>query len=572
MSLNVVSNYAADVAQRYLQKSDHEASRSLAKLTAGTRVLNARDDAAAMAVGQRMRAQVASLKQASVNAGQAASMLQIADGTMGTVTDMLVRAKSLATQSASDNVSSAAERAMLDVEYQKLMSEITRVANLTKFNGQSLLNGTAQAATRSASLTGASAVQLIKSGGAAANISATTTTTTAQGSYNVTVSTATAQDYSVVIGTRNAGLNLTDGAGKTLAITTTGAPTAAAGAFKIHFAQIGSSTAFTAQVKTTGGTLIATSEAKDVGTGSKLTGAVAFTSFVAATGQETAWGNFASNFVVTLTGTNAATDVLTNGDSVNIELKGQNNNTTNFTAVLSKVGTAFTATATSAGAPAGNKFSFTGTTNKTALANMGFDLGTDNASNGLEFTFTSAPTNGSVGSFVVTETAARTASTSFQYQLGDSNGVHDSISVAIDSVLLSNLALYNADGTSFSWVGTHSDAAGTTASTGSGLLATGNNLLNRTNASKAIDALERSIDDLSKYRANVGAQQNRMEFAAMNILATVENQEAARSNLMDLDVAAEMSFFTSRQILQQAGVSMLAQANQMPQNLLRLFR
>ncbi len=568
MSLNVISNYAANVAQRYLEKSDAEASRSVAKLSAGTRVLSARDDAAAMAVGQRMHTQVTALKQAAVNAGQAASMLQIADGTMGTVSDMLVRAKSLATQSASDNVGSAAERAMLDVEYQKLMSEITRVASVTKFDGANLLNGTAAAATRSATATGGSLNNLGAANGSTA-LSAANTTSTAAGSYNLTVSTAVGQDYSVVIGTRNGGLEPAAGTGKTLAITTSNAPTAAAGAYKIHFVQVGSSTAYTAQVKTTGGTLVATSDAKDVGTGSKLTASVAFNNFIAAGGQAAEWANFASNFAVTLTGTNAATDVLTTGDSVDINLRGQNNNTTVTTTVLSKVGTAFSASTT---ALSGSEVTFTSAANsatKTALANMGFSLSDNQV---LDITFASAPTNGSVASFVVTETAARTASSSFQFQLGDSNSANDSISVAIDSVLLSNLALKNADGTDFDWTGTHSNAAGSTASSGSGLLATGNNLLNRTNSSKAIDALDRSIDDMSKYRANVGAQQNRLQFAALNLHATVENQEAARSNLMDLDVAAEMSYFTSRQILQQAGVSMLAQANQMPQNLLRLFR
>jgi flagellin len=81
-----------------------------------------------------------------------------------------------------------------------------------------------------------------------------------------------------------------------------------------------------------------------------------------------------------------------------------------------------------------------------------------------------------------------------------------------------------------------------------------------------------AIDDIQTYRATIGASQNRIEFAAANIATVTENTEAARSQLMDLDVAAEMSNFVSKQILVQAGVSMLAQANQLPQNLLRLFQ
>ena len=73
-------------------------------------------------------------------------------------------------------------------------------------------------------------------------------------------------------------------------------------------------------------------------------------------------------------------------------------------------------------------------------------------------------------------------------------------------------------------------------------------------------------------RATIGASLNRLEFAAANIATTLENTEAARSNLLDLDIASEMSNFTSKQILQQAGVAMLAQANETPQTLLRLFQ
>ena len=92
------------------------------------------------------------------------------------------------------------------------------------------------------------------------------------------------------------------------------------------------------------------------------------------------------------------------------------------------------------------------------------------------------------------------------------------------------------------------------------------------NSNAASVAVSNAIDDLQIYRANIGANQNRLEFAASNIATAVENTEAARSQLLDLDIASEMSHFVSKQILIQAGVSMLAQANSMPGNLLRLFQ
>ena len=273
MALNVVSNYAANVAQRYLQKADAEASRSVAKLAAGTRVLSASDDAASLAVGMTLKADIAGLKQAASNVGQAASVIQVADGAMGTIGDILLRMKTLATQGSSDQLDDT-QRGMLEVEFAALVDEIDRIADVTNFDGK----------------------------------------------------------------------------------------------------------------------------------------------------------------------------VLTNGAST------------------------------------------------------------------------------------------------LSFQVGHSNSANDEIEVTIGNVTQS--------------------ALGITTSSVSTLAV----------AQSAVAEVNAAIDELAENRANLGAYQNRLEFAGANIATQMENAEAARSTLMDLDVAAEMSAFTSKQILQQAGVSMLAQANQMPQNLLRLFR
>src|SRR3546814_12406558 len=87
MGMNLISNYAANVAHRNLTASDAQATSSLAKLSSGTRVVSAKDDAASMAIGSRISSEVAALKQASVNAGQASSILQIADRAMARTPD-----------------------------------------------------------------------------------------------------------------------------------------------------------------------------------------------------------------------------------------------------------------------------------------------------------------------------------------------------------------------------------------------------------------------------------------------------------------------------------------------------
>ena len=119
-----------------------QASNSLAKLSSGTRIVKASDDAASLAVGTKVKADVTALKQAATNAGQASSLLQVADGGMAKVSDILLRMKALAVQAQSGSVTDN-ERAFLDREYQQLSTQIDDIATQTKFNGAQLLNGAA---------------------------------------------------------------------------------------------------------------------------------------------------------------------------------------------------------------------------------------------------------------------------------------------------------------------------------------------------------------------------------------------------------------------------------------------
>ncbi|HEY4136766.1 MAG TPA: flagellin, partial [Alphaproteobacteria bacterium] len=136
-----------------------------------------------------------------------------------------------------------------------------------------------------------------------------------------------------------------------------------------------------------------------------------------------------------------------------------------------------------------------------------------------------------------------------------------------------------ADQTDFTFklgTGTEQDVDDVTISVGSvsteSLGLDGGDILTKANADTASTAIGAAIDVLNKARAGVGAAQNRLDFASDNLSTTIENTEAARSSLMDLDVASEMTEFSAKQVLVQSGVAMLAQANQMPQNLLKLFQ
>jgi flagellin len=393
MPLNIISNFAANVAHRNLIMSDAAATNSLAKLSAGTRVLSAKDDAAALAVGSRLAAEIAGLKTAAVNAGQAISMLQVADGAMSQINDVLMRMKSLAISSGSDQLSST-ERAMLDTEYQALLSEIDRIAADTEFAGTQLVNG---ALTRA--------------------------------------------------GSTGSAYHATNGVDSIV--------------FRGDFGTVGSGAATTGSIQynSNGG---AANEGQFVVTA----GGITYSGLIDATKDDGT--NLSASTVVTLTSVGRT-------ESIDIVL------------------------------------------------NAGF------------------VTNGTTSN--ETQLLAGSSVSSFTFKVGTgSSATADDITISVNGI-------------------------GTTA-----LSVTGGDILSKAGADTASIAVSNAINDVQTYRATIGASQNRLQFAANNLATTTENTEAARSQLLDLDVASEMSIFTSKQILVQAGVSMLAQANQLPQNLLRLFQ
>lgn len=140
MGLNGISNFSAGLAHRNLRKSNADLSLALARLSAGRRVLSARDDASALAIGARLGVEAAALQQAQTNIGQGSSMLRVADGGMARISDALTRMKALAVQAGSDHLSSS-ERSAINEEFQSLASEVDRIAQDTDFAGTKLLDG-----------------------------------------------------------------------------------------------------------------------------------------------------------------------------------------------------------------------------------------------------------------------------------------------------------------------------------------------------------------------------------------------------------------------------------------------
>lgn len=497
MALNVISNYAANVAHRNLMATDAETTSSLAKLSSGTRVVSAKDDAASLAIGSRLNAEVESLRQATVNAGQAVSMLQIADGAMSQANDILIRMKTLAVQSSSGQLSNT-ERSMLNTEYQQLLSEIDRIAQDTEFNGNQLVAGASSTSTALPSISTAANNYLQAADGFAEIVFGPSVGDNAfKTSYDSTNGVLTVTN---LVNNTSQGININSASAIPVNQTQ-----------EIVFDNLGVTIKLNSAFdKTT-----------DIDPGGAFSVTAGETGAIATTGLR----------ITSATASGAqgetATTVTISGASAD-----------NATLVFTAAGTNYSET--------GVDLSTTGV--KTATLTDGTNTFSVefNVTTGLSDSASNAGTStmdfNGIGALVYGD-AATTTTTSFTFKVGTGTSSQDSLTFAIDSA--------------------NTTALGINASTIDGADAT--------NANTALTALNTAIDNLNGYRATVGSSQNRLEFASANLASTIENQEAARSQLLDLDVASEMTMFTSKQVLMQAGVSMLAQANQMPQQLMRLF-
>ena len=141
MGLRINTNVASLNAQRNLTGTKWGLDKSLERLSSGYRINRAGDDAAGLAISENLRAQTRGLKQASRNAQDGVSLIQVAEGGLNEISSIMIRLRELAVQAASDTIGPV-ERQFLNVEYDQLVSEVDRIADSTEFNGTQLLSGT----------------------------------------------------------------------------------------------------------------------------------------------------------------------------------------------------------------------------------------------------------------------------------------------------------------------------------------------------------------------------------------------------------------------------------------------
>lgn len=140
MGLRISTNASALNAQRALWGTKAAQERAMSRLSSGSRINKASDDAAGLAISENLKAQIRGVKQASRNAQDGISMIQTAEGGLSEIGNILIRLRELSVQAASDTIG-VRERGLVQIEYKQMLDEIDRIAASTEFNGTPLLSG-----------------------------------------------------------------------------------------------------------------------------------------------------------------------------------------------------------------------------------------------------------------------------------------------------------------------------------------------------------------------------------------------------------------------------------------------
>ena len=481
------TNVASLNAQRNINTSQGMLATSLPRLSYSLRINSAKDDAAGLAITERMTGQIRGLNQAARNANDGISLAQTAEGALAEITNNLQRLRELSVQSANAS-NSASDRASLQAEVSQLTAEITRVSSQTQFNGITLLDGSFSSQSFQV---GANANQTISV------TSISDARATALGSHTLTL------DGTVTGNTKAAGADLTGGntigveAGLTLT-TASGGTTATFG-----YAALAGADAIATAINT---------NAAGVGITATASNSATLSSLVSAG-------------TVTMT---------LNGSALSVAVT----NATDLTELMAGINGASGSTGVTA--------SFTSTSSKNSL--------TLSTTDGRDITVLDFNNSG----------ATKTV---------DFSGVTLTGGAATDSSIKTGTVALTSSKGQITTAGANADvfpAAGVNTSTFSSVASM--DISTTSGAQSAISVIDAAMSTVNGSRGDLGSYQNRFASAIASLQTTSENVSGARSRIRDADFAAETASLTRNQVLQQAGMAMLAQANALPNGVLALLR
>lgn len=505
------TNIASLNAQRNLNASQRDADTTLQRLSSGLRINSAKDDAAGLAISERFTSQITGLNQAIRNANDGISLAQVAEGALGESGNILQRIRELSVQSA-NATNSASDRQALQSEVNQLKEELERIATTTEFNGLKLLDGTFQAQKFQAGANENQTIAVSIEGARTKDLANNTLSASNPTLNSGTGSSTTAAD---VVATENT---------------------------------IGS------QTLTLSSSLDSQTVSIDAGdTAEEIAAAInksAATTGVNATGRtEVSVSNTATT---PITAPQTITMTVSNGES-SATISAQISDANDLSPLASEINSASGRTGITAEVEDDGSITLVHPTGKDVLienftAADGDQLAVQGSADPSATELTSGPTSPTDSVRVAGE---------ITFDSSVSFAVQSSAALTPPPGADTGSILGVPEDTSIG--STPEDVAGIDISSVEG-------------ATDALAIVDAALETISGIRADLGAAQNRLESTIANLSTTSENLSAARSRIQDADFAAESANLARTQVLQQAGLSVLAQANARPQQVLQLLQ
>ena len=510
-------------AHRNMNVNNTAAGKSMEKLSSGLRINRAGDDAAGLAISEKMRGQIRGLTQASRNASDGISMIQTAEGALNETQNILQRMRELSVQSSNDT-NTAEDRQSIQKEIEQLTEEIDRIGNNTEFNTQSLLKGDGS-------------TKLGETGVTIGNVTKGTDIRTEEAKVTVEIADPTQQtDATVTLNGQD--LEIKAGTGQT--------KEEVAKAVKEHLEmQIEKNELLKGQFKVT------------TTTGGKVT-------IEAVKGGEYAGSK--GNIKVTGTTTNlkdSNNNVINNGNSP--ESTGKT-----FAATSAKIEITLPTTKDEVAKLVGKGITLGDTQIEFYDASKGTYEG---QATGVDISRVDG-NNVHLVDVIIAQTQDKIKGATIAAD-GNNKLVVSSTETGLDSKVNVQDGAKNEGFEATFQVGANSNqtisiSIGDMRADALGVKKV--DLTTSEGSQEATATIQAAIEKVSTERAGLGAVQNRLEYTISNLDNTTENLTSAESTLRDVDMAKEMMTFSKNNILNQAAQAMLAQANQQPQNVLSLLR
>ncbi|HCT63721.1 MAG TPA: flagellin [Lachnospiraceae bacterium] len=570
--MRIQNNAAANNALGRYSANNNALSKNLEKLSSGYRINRAGDDAAGLAISEKMRSQITGLEKATDNANDGISLVQTAEGALTEVHSMLNRMTELATQSANGTYDDETDRANLQEEVDSLLSEIDRISESTNYNGINLLDGSIGGGKAG------SADGVVYTGANIADFDAAEVDGVNYNGADFTTASIETKDTFIVDG-QKLEIDWSKGDAKTIydaLVAKDGSATETNDSTKDLASKL--TDLFNSQMEEQGlsGSVKITAEATTLNFASVSTSSSSEFSYagtdLADTAATDSLGGMLFGKATTATGTGVTSTAkmtysgedLATGDTFQMEINGttvevaltadlddgDTLDDTASTAIQTAIGNAVADYNTQLGLVAGTKDTETGLTGLTAT-----DFTAEFSSDGqlivkydgdvedVKFSFSDIGDKTIAASLGLGSGSSKVGGgRGLNLQIGDTSEKFNSIAVSVDSMSSSSLDINNVD------------------------------ISTQEGATNAIDKIKAAINSVSSTRGNLGAIQNRLEHTINNLTVTTENITEAESRIRDVDMAKEMTEYTQNNILSQASQAMLAQANQLPQGVLQLLQ